>query len=278
MRIKFLIFFTLACTNFLPIYCMSEEDINKKAAIGMAVVRESLLAYVKNAIENKVDLSVEYTSAETGLGPMYCAILHDQNDILEMLLKYGANPNPHYCPLLHAIMLKRKKATKLLLEYGADTNLTGNNAPCTAMEIAEYYKEYEIVKILKFFENKEKSFQLFAAIQENNLLKLRFFLKKDFVNPNIQNEKGETPLHVAILAEDFEAIIHLLANGANICMQNKSGQTPVHYAADRLKILKFLMSFEDLKKAKKVVEVDFEEKKHNEKKDSLIIHNYELQP
>lgn len=51
------------------------------------------------------------------------------------------------------------------------------------------------------------------------------------IDVNVVNSKGETPLHWAINNEDWEAVMLLIAKGANPNLPDKRGYTPMHYAA-----------------------------------------------
>jgi ankyrin repeat protein len=47
---------------------------------------------------------------------------------------------------------------------------------------------------------------------------------------NKKNERGQTPLQVAILNDNFDAVNLLLASGADVNKKNKRGQTPLQVA------------------------------------------------
>ncbi|MCL4361343.1 ankyrin repeat domain-containing protein [Candidatus Dependentiae bacterium] len=270
MKTKFLLLFNIGIfvSNFSTINCMSKADISDMVDMVMKSRCKNLLTYVTNAIKNKQDLNAPMflNSMIEKKATLYYSILDGYDDITEMLLAHGANPNIIFkdfgheeTPLCHAAILGKNNVVKILLKYGADPNqyITRNKRKVKVIDFLFSIPRCKanISKIFEDFKNKEKdSAKLFEAIQENNLLKLRFFIKKYFVNINVQNEKGEIPLHIAIKLQNFDAIIILLGHGANIEIQNKLGQTPIHYAADKPEVLKFLISFENLQETKKFIE------------------------
>ena len=73
--------------------------------------------------------------------------------------------------------------------------------------------------------------KLINSIECNNIKKIIEYLEKDKVNINKLNEKGLSPLHIAVINGNLEIINILLKNGAdpNIKSLNKK-QTPLHLA------------------------------------------------
>ncbi|MCL4361340.1 ankyrin repeat domain-containing protein [Candidatus Dependentiae bacterium] len=225
-----------------------------------------LLDYVMYLIRNNQDLNGKYYELD-GFGSLLIdACRHDYEDIVELLLLFGADPNIREITERTPIYFvhDNDNIIHLLLKYGAGVNVKDchGRSPIDSAKQWKYGKAIQIleknfnnkqknslriinkIRILKDFENKEKNnLKLFEAVQENNLLKLRFFLMQDFVNPNVQNELGETVLHVAVQLQNFEAIKYLLGYGANVWIKNKKGLTPIHYAVNRPEVLKFLIEF-----------------------------------
>ncbi|MCL4361344.1 ankyrin repeat domain-containing protein [Candidatus Dependentiae bacterium] len=262
MKTKFLLIFAtgFSCANFSSTYCAYADDLARECIKRMSKEssREKLLISIPVIIKNKQDINeslennceyfrINNERCHVPVSPLYSSIHHGYDDIIELLLKNGANPSQFkyiydgYIPLTKASCLKNYNVVKILLKYGANP-YKPDEFDTTLCDIAHDNNDKILTKIFKEFNNKEKdSAKLFEAIEENNLLKLRFFLKKDFVNPNIQNELGETPLHIAVLVENIDAIIYLLGHGANIWITNKNGQTPIHYAASKPDTLKFLL-------------------------------------
>ncbi|MCL4361342.1 ankyrin repeat domain-containing protein [Candidatus Dependentiae bacterium] len=179
--------------------------------------------------------------------PLIEAINLGFEDIVESLLKWGDSPNRYSCyfdkeasALYIAASLNRANIVKKLLDRGADDPFRYHYVR-DPIEIARVKGHKDVLEVFDDWQNKDKnSLRLFEAIEENDLLKLQFFLKKHFIKPNVTNKDGETPLHVAIRLYNFEAIRYLLSYGADITIKNKNKQTPVDYAPMRQDALPIL--------------------------------------
>lgn len=143
--------------------------------------------------------------------PLISAVASDDPDlqIIKMLLKAGANPNvgvkeKKINPLIFAVDSNRLDIIELLLEYGAHVNavVSGKNTYTTP---------------------------LLHAIEKGFLESVRLLLKGG-ADIEIQNEKGESPLIVAIKRQPFNFHIALLAAGADVNKRDKKGNTPLSLA------------------------------------------------
>jgi FOG: Ankyrin repeat len=56
------------------------------------------------------------------------------------------------------------------------------------------------------------------------------YLLKHELPINIQDAKGTTPLHIAIIEQDFDIAKVLLENGAQVLLKNEMGLTPYDIA------------------------------------------------
>ena len=83
----------------------------------------------------------------------------------------------------------------------------------------------------KYSMNNHYNNKLINAIECNEINKIKDYLKKDSSNLNILNEKGISPLHIAVINGNLEIIKLLIKYGANpnIISKNKN-QTPLHFA------------------------------------------------
>ena len=78
---------------------------------------------------------------------------------------------------------------------------------------------------------KETISNIIKSIECNNTKRLKEYLEKDTSNINSLNEKGLSPLHIAIINDNLEIVKILLKHGAdpNIKCATKN-QTPLHFA------------------------------------------------
>eukprot|EP01112_Ceratiomyxa_fruticulosa_P011415 TRINITY_DN3095_c0_g1_i1.p1 TRINITY_DN3095_c0_g1~~TRINITY_DN3095_c0_g1_i1.p1 ORF type:complete len:883 (+),score=188.59 TRINITY_DN3095_c0_g1_i1:158-2806(+) len=73
---------------------------------------------------------------------------------------------------------------------------------------------------------------------------LPYLVKEKGLDINQKNERGETPLHIAILKENFETIQTLLDLGASLQLNTNQGNSPLYIACERgnLQIVKELIT------------------------------------
>ena len=67
------------------------------------------------------------------------------------------------------------------------------------------------------------------------------------IAPNVPNDKGETPIHLAAMNNQLEMVQLLMASSGNPSSQDNWGLTPIHEAAKRgyLEIVRLLMTATD---------------------------------
>jgi ankyrin repeat protein len=74
--------------------------------------------------------------------------------------------------------------------------------------------------------------ELLKAALEGNVEKVEELLSKG-ADPNVKDEDGNTPLHLAIKANHLQIARLLVERGADVNARNKRGKTPLHIAAER---------------------------------------------
>ena len=104
-------------------------------------------------------------------------------------------------PLYSAVSKSNKEIVHMLLEAGADPNQKAQGKYSPLISACDKYRpNLEIIKLL--FE--------YGA------------------DPNIQDNNGNTPLHIAVGNDSFEITELLLTNGADPNIQDIGGNTPLH--------------------------------------------------
>jgi ankyrin repeat protein len=152
-----------------------------------------------------------------------CAIKFDKTEIVENLLKRGANPNlfDYYSDQkfrttsLHDVVRysKNEKIVNLLLERGANPNLTDDKGDTPLHMIA-----YSIVRISyhsgdKCYHREEMPFDM-----------LSLFIKYK-ADPNLKNTLGDSALHIVAKKDRPVEYDHLVKLGGNPLLKNNKGET-----------------------------------------------------
>jgi len=75
-----------------------------------------------------------------------------------------------------------------------------------------------------------QSQEIFDAVKNNDLVKVKGLIEKDVSLVNIKDEAGNTPLHHAAMIGSYDIIEYLLSRGADIDAQNTQLNTPLHEA------------------------------------------------
>ena len=107
-------------------------------------------------LERKADPNATKTSGTTPLHAIVgcnCEISESgRTDVVKLLINGGAQPNKEdnlgWTPLHHAASMGRREMVEILLEMGADPNITSGRHGRTPLFLAEYNGHIEIAQIL----------------------------------------------------------------------------------------------------------------------------------
>ena len=158
------------------------------------------------------------------------------------LLAAGANPNARdeygYTPLYDAVEYGGPTLVGALLEAGADPNALmeyGESAIDAAAESAEPEVIRALVAAGAAVNNRSRadgSFPLHKAVLgEGANLRVAALLAAG-ANPDVQDAKGDTPLHLAAPGGDTAVVSLLVSAGAGVNALNGNGETPLDVARD----------------------------------------------
>jgi len=187
--------------------------------------------------------------------PLYYAASNGNEQIIRLLLKYGADVNyiiyfggRFSQGLLHyAAKAGDLRATQLLIKYGANVNVE-NKAKKIPLHIAAFYGKCKIAKCLienganinaqtKF----DKVTPLHLAVKYGNSPALVETLLAKGARLNVKDNHGWTPLHSAASNNKYKVLLLLIRNGADVNIENKNGCTPLHFGASNFKITRLLI-------------------------------------
>jgi len=175
----------------------------------------------------------------TGQTALHMSAFSGNEEITGWLLRSGASPdirdNKGQTPLFIAVESDRVNTAELLLEKGAGLHIRDNNGR-TALHTAVSRKNstsagflidsgsdifaIDAMGISPFDLALEAGADFMSELMDGNLVKR-------------QDNRGNTPLHLAVMAESDKDIINiLLENGADKMARNAAGKTPFDIARD----------------------------------------------
>ena len=198
-------------------------------------LRSSGLDVKYNALQKAISRPLSETITPLLEGEsLFDAIRQCDCTMVELLLVAGADPNARHrtgcTPLVSAIVLNRTKIVDILLKFGSDPNgYSGNVLPLGA---AVYMNNMDVVRnILKHDAdvNLRNGFGTPVLHLCARSVTMTNLLLNHGANPNGVDNHGETPLHWAVSIPNPSTIDVLLLHGA-IVTANFDGETPLHEA------------------------------------------------
>lgn len=187
---------------------------------------------------------------EGGNTPLICLARSGRLYDAEKIIQLGAKVNQKNrfiddSPLLSATDCLRFDIVKLLLEKGADPNITDNTGETALMKLnsrgpnAEQFYDIQIKIAKLLIENganvnhvchaincissSEGSTPLLEASRYNNSEFIKFLLEKG-ANVNAQDKMGWSPLLVAIKSGNYDVAQVLIEHGADVFVEDKLSQ------------------------------------------------------
>lgn len=185
---------------------LQQPGRQKITAMLYAVVRGSLGITELMLKDGRVSIETTDSDRRTAL---CMAANNGYSDMVALLLKYGANMDARDVydgpPLLRAADENSLECVRLLIESGADC----------------HFKDFHGRGLLHG-----------CAVNARGTI-TRYLLKSKLgLDPNIQGDNGETPLHDAVSRHSEAVVRILLEHGARTDIPNSHGQTPLRLARD----------------------------------------------
>jgi ankyrin repeat protein len=183
------------------------------------------------------------------LTPLELACVSGKTEMVSWLIKNGANPDG--APGIHnglwtALRYKNEALLRVLLEGGADVNIERGKGDTPFRVVCTrglpYFAEI-MIEAGANYNFKEKSLgktSLRAAAHFGRTEMVQLLLDKG-LDPDVRDDWGWTPLHVAINPETAKALID---GGANIHAKAKDGNKAIHslIGENMLDSVKYLLS------------------------------------
>ncbi|XP_046389103.1 serine/threonine-protein phosphatase 6 regulatory ankyrin repeat subunit B-like [Ischnura elegans] len=215
---------------------------------GYASILESMLQYGADANKllkyKSTRCKQNYTSTT-----LHVAVIEQQEEIVQLLIKYGVNVNAHDSrgepPITYAVENSNLKIVHALLSIGA------NMTPKLLLSAIKNDRS-EINRVLS---NYGPDFHLIVNLMREcsmsrtdynpsrkNIVDL---LLRNGTDVNVQSNSDYLPIHFAAYYGDVEVLETLLEYGADANSRGASGVTPLHLAAIKghLKVIETLLKF-----------------------------------
>ena len=217
-------------------YAIAKGIVEKKRPLeDIEQLPEDLHYLATLLIDNNLDLNQAFHNALLDVD------LSSSSDDIKNLIEAGANINAPMdsegnTPLLYAIQINLTWLVELLLEYGADSNLSNIYEESPLMTTITYDSDFYIGK--KLIENNadvnhvdiDGSNALFLAAYSNeNMVKL---LLDHGANANHANKEGTTVLMNAAHTGNENIVKLLLNNGADVNKIDNKGSSALSYAVN----------------------------------------------
>ncbi len=203
---------------------------------------EATAALQKNDVQTFLDIITTQTKNDVNIvnskgDPLIVAAATMGNlQAVQELILSGANVNKANAftkdtALLRSLYGDFPEIIRLLVYSGADINAL-NNYNHSPMYLALEKQKPEFIDLFLSSGVREglNSNYLFRATSKKNHMGVLAMLKGG-VNPNVANEKGNTPLIISASLGDVPSVQSLMAYRADVNAANKDGNTPLIYAA-----------------------------------------------
>ena len=176
----------------------------------------------------------------TGRTLLHHAVVAERVDLIELLLARGADVNAAdstgAAPLHFAAAMGKPAIVQALLAKGANLSARdlGNRTP---LEMARVYEQAEIIDFIlraaaPDIRDEHGRVPLHLAVMTRRVAALKQLLAN---KPDLEaaDAEGNTPLHLAVQLGDQECAGLLLAAGAKAQAQNAAGATPLHLGVEK---------------------------------------------
>jgi len=164
--------------------------------------------------------------------PLHYAAVYGHKGIVELLLKKGAKVNivdhAKRTPLFMTAFYGRKGIVKLLLDTGAQVDLKDERGN-TPLRWAAVRGHKDVVDML-IAKGADITIHEAAACGHKKIAEQ--LIEKGISVDSIENESGRTPLHWAVVSKQNVMIDFLISKGAGINIKNNKGETPLDLAVE----------------------------------------------
>lgn len=229
-------------------------DVNAKSKIGETAAVYRLRCY-NNVSEEIIHLLISNTNVnnqnDNGITALSLIVRQSASDtrtrIIEYLLDNGADPNIKDIDGDTAIMSANIKYIPTLIKYGANINDRNNYGNNKLWQQFDFDTVVELIKLNIDINNQNNDgytclMEFCGKYYVKKYDKCIKFCIDSGANINLQNKDGNTAVHLAIQAKNFELVKYLYSFNPDVTIKNNLGQTATSLISD---YITFFSSFLD---------------------------------
>ena len=236
----------------IKMFIAAGVGINKQAINGSTALHKAVRNHKADAVQLLLQLKADPNITDgRGLTPLHCAIEENYIEAAEILVKHGASIFKAFknvpSALNFAFEKHNREMIKMIAHYHQD--LLHYTVVQNDIEAATMLLDLDVPVDCKDGANKtslyiaaERGYEEMAKFllrrganitcQELSISQFLLFLKKQGADINQTNEKGQTLLHLAAIANDIDSVKRLLESGAHIDQQDNHNKSPLHIAVE----------------------------------------------
>lgn len=214
-------------------------DLNARDNLGSSAMHVAVRWDAANSIRKLSALGLSVNAQNTaGKSPLSEAVVAGKHDIALLLLQNGADVNSSdtngVTPLMDAIRANSEATVSLLLEYGANPNMQeigGQNA----YHEAAYMGNIRIIRMVRIAGGNPMSRDRAGKTPFDIALKKNEQVIREILGNSrtITDSDGNTPIHVVVTSKAPLSIMRMLIdNGFPLDIRNSYGYTPLSYAIE----------------------------------------------
>jgi ankyrin repeat protein len=223
---------------------VNEVDYNGDTPLFCAVANIETEAVI-HLIENVADVNLCECGSK-GRSPLHAAAEYGNLEILDCLIKAGANVNlldsDSATPLFRAVTRDKTEAAIHLIRNGSDVNVCeGRFKGRSPLHAAAEYGQLEIMDCLikagadVIVHDSDGATPLFRAVAKGKTEAVILLIRNGAdVNVCAGGFRGRSPLHAAAEYRNLEIMDCLIKAGANMNVLGSDGDTPLSFAVARL--------------------------------------------
>lgn len=179
----------------------------------------------------KKTLSLPVLKNGMGMTPLMLACVIGEYEVAQLLLKYEANVHfLNVCRLRafdFALEINNEKLCLLLIEHGANINNGYLHRFCATNNHAKIRLILRLGADINKYDEQRGETPLHVAVQTNSIETIELLLKNKADINKLDKRGGDSPLSMSIMLKNFQIIKLLIENKANVNTPNKKGQTPL---------------------------------------------------